>query len=250
MDAEGPGNHKPRTCVTRNTFADLGDTRGFRQSGKVGQVYRLELNKDGFYHRVPIANLPEPDWALRLETSMQYMNLEHRPDTHKLIRLINVGKMFVVYKPTGPLELLGYVHFYGFFPKAKGVSLQALTAFQKDMELLGNPPKGSTVYIELVLGAAPSDFVEVLPGLSIKWKDKNLVGFIITKSDRKYEVSCTSSDVTVKDTSKLSLATIHCTSDFMLVRLLFSWLPVSAEYLAFLADDIDRREVILKALEH
>jgi hypothetical protein len=264
-DAEGPGNHKHRVCASRSTLADLGDTRGFREEGVPSQVYGLELTKEGYYRRAPIV-LPttrkEVEWTVHIELLPQYMDIEYIPPAtalkdgvlqegeQRVVRIVNVGAMHLSYQTSDPLNMVGLVHHYVLLAQTTPAILNAITMFSKDSEILKKPPKGSAIYIELVLDEAPSGFVEVLPGLSISWKKgkKALVALVITKPENKYVVASTSADVTVKEPTKISLTMIHCSPHYAFRRLLFSVFPESAAYLENLASDLDRHEKILRTL--
>jgi hypothetical protein len=253
---------RPRECSTR-TFADLADTRGFREPGDL-RVYGLELTKDGFYKRAPVTARPdflEPEWAVNLAILPQQIYIEHKPSEivdddktehegiYKLLRLSNSGTMLVDYVTNvrDTLDVTGQLGFYAISTKMPTVAnLKAIATFAADRNILKNPPKGSTIYLELILHEAPPGWVEVFPGLSIKWTLPQVAGLILTNPAGKLITTSTSPDIKFKG-DKASVVFIHASIYYDIVRLLFTTLHVDDKYLEHLSGDVARREAILKA---
>jgi hypothetical protein len=268
-DQEGPGKHKLIDCAPVHTgwsLSSLGDVRGFDAPGEQ-QIYGLELMHRGVYKRTAIpqgSNIEEPDWDIRLELRSQYLDTKHYPESagkavanvvhegsHAVTRLRNAGKMFCIYTPntSKSLDLSGELNFYSITTKLRTAAhLEATPTFEADRKTLTTPPRGSTIFLELVLHNHPAGWIEVLPGVSIMWSKGMRAGLVITKPDDKLEFAATSPELKVRG-DKVSLNIIHCGQDYEFVRILFTTSPVSKQYLKHLTDSIAIRETQLKMLK-
>lgn len=95
----------------------------------------------------------------------------------------------------------------------------------------------------------PSDPVEVLPGISLKWKRPETAGLVIKNIDGVISLSANVKDLEsniVPDT--VSLEYIHSGVNFRFKRLLFTLSPVSDRYIEHLTANIKRREALNKTL--
>jgi hypothetical protein len=198
--------------------------------------------KDGCYTRAPVE---DPGWDVKLVLWPAYLFL--RPDK-SLARLTNAGKMMISYTPTGKgSKGLTVINNQGpcYFMTTKenagmNIALKAVSEFKKDEDNLITPPAGSTIYIEVILADSAKQWVELLPGLSIKWGARTIVGFVITNPGGKLAVRSTNPAVETKLGEKIGQQWFYIEPKVGFLRLFYSMEPLSEDYLEKLTAYVKR----------
>ena len=208
VDAGSPGSVRKCPGVA---LADLGDVEGFNTSGEEDQLYAFQLS-DGVYKRkkftssegirslkfeelsdVDISHavprrlhslaftwdkwvafadpVQQTGWLIDLKIASPYVVTGKE---HKLRKVVNSGtrlcsfipetRNIIVSKAQGP----SYVLKTG---NGKWGSLKMVSEFPP-AGIVGLGLSVSTIFLEIVLGDGPDDFVDVLPGFKLKWPQK------------------------------------------------------------------------------
>lgn len=200
VDAGGPG------CITL-ALSDLGDTEGFDARGEENKIYAFQL-AGGVYRRVAVSESETPVQFEDLSDvdttgvqpnkyySLLYQNSKWIPyidvireiggwdldfvlktttlsigKGHVLRKIRNSGNLLASLVPNkGTQAIINRFEENGKYcvttaDGSRGI-LELRCEFGDDI-----PPPASTVNLKIMLGAPTEDFVPVIQGLSIKWRD-------------------------------------------------------------------------------
>ncbi|MEW8186738.1 MAG: hypothetical protein AB2794_17250 [Candidatus Thiodiazotropha endolucinida] len=190
-------------------MADLDDVEGFDRSGEEDQLYAFQLS-DGVYKRkrfipseslkfeelsdVDISHavprrlhslaytgskwvafadpLQQIGWLIDLKISSPFVATGKK---HKLQKVVNSGTRLCSYIPETRNIVVSEAPGQSYVLKTgndKQGSLKMVSEFPP-AGIIGLGLSVSTILLEIVLGDRPDDFVDVLPGLKLKWPQKH-----------------------------------------------------------------------------